>query len=215
MNIFVDRTGARLLLCLALGVVSALVANIWAGPVMASLIGWTAAALLFSAMTFLVLWGMSGEDTRGHARREDASQTLSEILCLVASLASIGGVIVLLAGAHADGGAAVLSAVVAVAVVVSSWLLVHTVYALRYTGMHYDGNTDAHIDFNEPEGYLPSYSDFYYVAFDMGTTYQVSDTSVSGRTLRREVMGHGMLGYVFGTVILATVINVVVSLVQG
>jgi uncharacterized membrane protein len=46
-------------------------------------------------------------------------------------------------------------------------------------------------------------------------TYQVSDTDVSSRTIRVVVLRHCLLSYAFGTVILATTINVIASVVVG
>lgn len=214
MKLFKNSTLARLIACLVLGAATGVATGLAAQTMLGVLVGWAVACLLFVVWTFFTCWRMDGRDTATHAQREDASHGLSEIICLVASVASIAGIAVLLAGASADDEKAKLvNAVVAIGSVTASWLLVHTTYALRYARMYYDEDIDASIDFNEDDGYQPSYSDFYYVAFDMGTTYQISDTSVSGRTLRKHVMGQGMLGYVFGTVILAAAINVVVSLV--
>ena len=44
-------------------------------------------------------------------------------------------------------------------------------------------------------------------------TYQVSDTSVASATIRAVALRHCLLSYVFGTVILATTINLVTGIV--
>ena len=46
-------------------------------------------------------------------------------------------------------------------------------------------------------------------------TYQVSDTDVSSTDIRSVVLRHRLLFYLFGTVILATTINLVAGLVTG
>jgi uncharacterized membrane protein len=46
-------------------------------------------------------------------------------------------------------------------------------------------------------------------------TYQVSDTDVSNRTIRAVVLRHCLLSYAFGTVILATTINLIAGIVLG
>ena len=66
------------------------------------------------------------------------------------------------------------------------------------------------IDFNQEES--PQYSDFAYLSFDLGMTYQVSDTTLRSSELRRTVLKHTLLSYLFGSVILATVINLVAGL---
>jgi Protein of unknown function (DUF1345) len=57
----------------------------------------------------------------------------------------------------------------------------------------------------------PTFRDFLYFSYNLGMTYQVSDTNVSSPTIRTVVLRHTLLSYAFGTVILATTINLVAS----
>ena len=103
---------------------------------------------------------------------------------------------------------------VATFTLVVSWMVVNTVYTLR----------DAHLFFSAPVGGIdfgdnekseqPSYRDFAYVAFTIGMTYQVSDTNLRDRRLRRSVLAHALLSYVFGVVIVATSIGLIAGLVN-
>ena len=68
----------------------------------------------------------------------------------------------------------------------------------------------AGIDFNQDEE--PMYSDFGYFAVGLGLTYQVSDNDVSANEIRRIVVGQTLIAYLFGAVILASVINLVAGL---
>jgi uncharacterized membrane protein len=61
----------------------------------------------------------------------------------------------------------------------------------------------------------PDYRDFAYVAFTIGMTYQVSDTAIVTKAMRRVALRHTLLSYLFGAVIGATVLNVVVGLFRG
>jgi uncharacterized membrane protein len=56
------------------------------------------------------------------------------------------------------------------------------------------------------------YQDFAYVAFTVGMTFQVSDTDVQTREVRRTVLRHELLSFLFGAVILGVTINVIASL---
>ena len=85
-----------------------------------------------------------------------------------------------------------------------------TVYTLRYGELYYVD--DGGIDFNQDEP--PTYRDFAYLAFTIGMTYQVSDTNITDPRLRAAVLRHGLLSFVFGTAIIATMINVVAGLVH-
>lgn len=91
-----------------------------------------------------------------------------------------------------------------------SWAVVHTTFVLRYTRLYYTGQ-DGGVDFNQPEP--PAYLDFAYRAFTIGMTFQVSDTTIQAGAIRRTVLRHALLSYLFGTVIIATSINLVAGLI--
>jgi len=93
--------------------------------------------------------------------------------------------------------------------VVVSWAVVHTLFLLKYARLYY-GTPEGGVDFTGHG--RPQYSDFAYLAFTIGMTFQVSDTSLQTKELRATVLKQALLSYVFGTVIIATTINTVVSL---
>lgn len=83
----------------------------------------------------------------------------------------------------------------------------------RYARLYYGDEPGARgIDF---EGGEPDYYDFAYVAFDLGMTYQVSDTTLKNRQMRRLVLAHTLLSYVLGVGVVATTLNLVVSLASS
>ena len=90
-----------------------------------------------------------------------------------------------------------------------AWASVHTVFTTRYARIYYTG-PDEGVDFNEDDP--PCYSDFAYVAFTIGMTFQVSDTDLKTKEIRATALKHGLLSYLFGAVIIAAMINLVVSL---
>jgi uncharacterized membrane protein len=93
--------------------------------------------------------------------------------------------------------------------VVASWALVHTSFMLRYARLYY-GNTEGGINFNDKIS--PTYSDFAYLAFTIGMTFQVSDSALETKEIRATALRHALLSYLFGTVIIATTINTLASL---
>jgi uncharacterized membrane protein len=82
---------------------------------------------------------------------------------------------------------------------------VHTVFALKYAQLYHSGPGGG-IDFNQDEP--PRYSDFAYLAFTIGMTFQVSDTDLTSGAMRRLALRHSLLSYLFGAVILAMTINI-------
>ena len=95
--------------------------------------------------------------------------------------------------------------------VMLSWALVHTVFMLRYARAYYAEPTGG-IEFNEKEP--PTYIDFAYYAFTIGMTFQVADTNINSKTVRRITLHHALLSYLFGAVLLGLVINVVATLLK-
>ena len=195
---------------LAVGIVTSIIA--WAtGPWdLALLIGWLAASLTYIVWVWLRIGRMGAQETRVHATREDPSRGLADALLVIASVASLGIVAFVLVGSNgiASTGSAVIAAL-AIASVALSWLLIHTLFTLRYASLYYEGDPGG-VDFNSKE--LPDYGDFADLAFTLGMTYQVSDTSLGNRAFRMTALRHSLLSYLFGAVILATIINLVAGL---
>jgi uncharacterized membrane protein len=99
---------------------------------------------------------------------------------------------------------------VAVLTVVLSWAAVQTIFMLRYARLYYTEGRG--VDFNEDD--KPDFRDFAYLAVTIGMTYQVSDTDLTTKSVRRTATRHALLSYVFGTFVVAMTINVVASLLK-
>lgn len=172
--------------------------------------GWAAACLVYVAWVWWSIGRMDGTATSDHARKEDPKRALSDILFLVASLASLFSLIFVLEQAKsAPGVGKGVIAGLAVASVALSWLLVHTLFTLRYGELYYSHSRGG-IDFNQKKG--PRYTDFAYLAFTVGMTFQVSDTDISDDVIRATVLRHMLLSYLFGSVIIASSVNFIVSI---
>ncbi len=97
-----------------------------------------------------------------------------------------------------------------------SWLMTHTVFALRYAHEYYElagdeGAVARGLEF--PGDAAPDYWDFFYFSLVLGMTFQVSDVQITSRKLRRLATAHGLLGFLFNTVILALSVNIGAGLV--
>ena len=172
-------------------------------------VGWCAAALTYSIWVWAVVGRYDAEQTKSHASIEEPARGIVDTLVVVLSLASLGSVVVLLIGASSlSGSERVLTAATALGSVAMSWLLLHTLFTLRYARAYYQGGGG--VDFNQDEP--PRYSDFAYLAFTLGMTYQVSDTNIGSHRMRMAALQHALLSFVFGSVILATTINLVAGL---
>ena len=175
-----------------------------------TLAGWDAAAVVYLAWTWTTIWRRDATATARLAVREDPRRATADALLLVASVASLLAVaLVITAGSTGGTGARDARAALAVASVVLSWTVVHTVYSSRYARLYYTGPNGG-INFNQQTP--PRYSDFAYLAFTIGMTFQVSDTELRTAAMRAATLRHALLSYLLGAVILATAINLVAGL---
>lgn len=195
---------------LVFGLVAALVCGVTWSWVYAPVIGWATACLSYVTWVWGLVWRMSPAQTKQHAQQEAPALPLMDLLLLLASALSLVDLVFVLARArNSEGATQQALALLAVVSVALSWLLVHTLYTLRYARLFY--GVGGGVDFNQDEP--PSYKDFAYLSFTLGMTYQVSDTNISEPTIRQTVLKHTLLSYVFGAIILASVVNLIGGLI--
>jgi uncharacterized membrane protein len=198
----------RLLVALVVGIVVGVgvsVPGTWRYGV---LLGWISAAAVFLGWMWVSIWPMDSERTAAHAGGENPGRALTDVVMLGAAVASLLAVGLLLSG---GSGNKVLEAGLSILAVALAWASVHTVFTTRYARLYYSG-TDGGIDFNQDDP--PQYSDFAYLAFTIGLTFQVSDTDLKTKLLRATALRHMLLSYLFGAVIIATTINLVSGLAK-
>lgn len=217
-NVRVKRSRLRFVVMVLAGASAFAVAGALGSWVEAPAIGWAVAALVYVAWVWLVIARLDPEETEQHATSEDPSRGLTDVLILIANLASLAAVAAVIVDSHTQGtGTRLSSAALALACVGLSWMLVQTLFTLRYAELYYsqDGRAGGEvggISFNQERP--PQYTDFAYLATSLGMTYQVSDTNLGNHAIRAEALKHSLLSYMFGTVILAVTINLVIGLAQ-
>lgn len=202
----------RVLVAIVLGIVVG-VLSAWLGFGRFSvLLGWDTAAAVWLLWIWISLSGHTAEATANHAVREDPGRAVVDLLLVLASIGSLIAVGALLAQAgHARStGELLAEGAFGLVSIVLSWAVVHVTFMLRYARLFYKHRGG--IDFNGE--HPPRYVDFAYLAFTLGMTFQVSDTAIEHVDIRRTVLRHSLISYVFGTVIIATTINLVAGLLN-
>ena len=174
------------------------------------LVGWDVAAVVFIVWTWIRVARLDGPSTATHALREDTSRDANRVLLATAAVASLAGVITaLVLGKHVHGALSGVLTASGIVTVIVSWTLIHTLFTLRYADLYY-GDVPGGFDFNSDAP--PDYWDFAYVAFTVGMTFQIADTNVTEQRLRRTILIHSLLSYLFGTVIIGLTINALAGL---
>lgn len=200
----------RLMVAASVGVGALLLIGTTTGWAYGPSVGWTAAALVYLVWTWVVVLPMDAEQTCAHVIPEDPpSGWIIDVAILSASVASLAGVAHLLTAGGKSGTEKDIAAAVGVVSIAVAWCVVHTVFSVRYADIYYS-NSATGIEFNGTEA--PRFLDFFYVGFTIGMTYQVSDTTLQTGQLRRIALCQALLSYLFGAVILAVTINLVVGL---
>lgn len=216
-----DRTAASIRSAVAavIGVAAAVVTGLLGDWTYAPAVGFDIAGALFLVTTWLAVGRMDPVATARHATREDPTRRLTRLIILAAAVASLAGVGTLLLGTTSGANRAG-AAVLGLGSVAIAWLVVHSLFTLHYAELYYGpGGGDPARPGAEPTGGIdfaldtpPQYSDFAYLAFTIGMTYQLSDTPLTTRVLRMSVLRHALLSYLFGSLILGASVNLIASL---
>jgi uncharacterized membrane protein len=181
----------------------------------AELVGWDVASLLFLVLTWVVIGPKSAPGTKVHAVTEDPSAPISDlVICSAAVACIVGAGFALGRAASSTGGKKGELIALAVLSVLLSWASVHTVFVLRYARLYYvGGGKGSGINFNEDDP--PDYRDFAYLAMTIGMTFQVSDTNLGTKAIRRTALRHALISWLFGVVIVGLTINVLASILSS
>jgi len=203
----------RALTAFAAGVIVAVVLVPFVAWEMALVAGWDAVSLTVLLATWLVILRADSSLAPQLAAREDETADSTRALLVGANVASLlgAGYTLHLAGQQSGAPRGLLIGT-AVLTVVLSWAVINTVYTLRYADRHFRSKSGG-IEFgSDDDQEHPGYRDFAYVAFTIGMCYQVSDTTLRDPGIRGTVLGHALLSYVFGVVIVAGSVNLISGL---
>lgn len=198
--------GTHLIVAVAVGLVAGAVARLLFTWGAGALVGWIAAGLAFLILTWPPLWSADGKSTGETAPRQDPGQALRDLILLgVAGGSMVAVSFVIIPAGKSDWPMVALG----VACVVVSWVVVHTVFTLKYARLYYSAPKGG-IDFKQtPE---PNFRDFAYVAFTVGMTFQVSDTEIETSEIRSTVLRQAVLSFLFAAILIAVTINVIAGL---
>jgi uncharacterized membrane protein len=181
-------------------------------------IAWDIGAALYIVLA-VTMMARSPHRLRYRAQLEDASKWAILVLMIAATLASLMSIGFVLHDAKAQSGwSAIEHVILAGGTILLSWGFAHLLFAIHYAHAFYDDVPGAE-DPKAVAGGLafpgeknPDYWDFLYFSFVVGMTCQVSDVQVTGRVMRRLTLGHGIIAFLFNTVILALSINLLAGL---
>jgi len=207
----------KLLICFGVGLISFLaLLPVKMEGATRTMISWDIFSLCMITIYLAIFSAVCPKQLRVLASREDASRPVVFLILMISTVGSLGGVLLLLRNQKGWLLNAGVETTIYILGVVCSWVLLHLMFTSRYAHLYYG---DHETRKNEMAGGLdipnekcPDYVDFAYFSFVIGMTFQVSDIQITSRKMRRVALLHGLLSFIFNTVIVALSINVVVNL---
>ena len=203
------RLHPRLLVAIAIGAVIFLVLRLERGPLTASLIAWNATCWSWIAMMAAMMSRREARHIERISTEEDVGAWLALLVVCVAAGMSVAAIVVELARAHE--GARLYSTfhyLLAAATVAGSWVAVGVAFTSHYAHLYYTSGADARPLRFPDDPPNPGYWDFLYFAFTISVAAQTSDVSVVTTDMRRLVVAHSVLGFLFNAAIIGFSINV-------
>ena len=182
------------------------------------MIGWDVFCVSTITLSFITFFTINSQQVCYQCSKQDESRVVIFIIVLVATLASLLAVLLLITSKSEDKIAKEWQLPIAIIGMMSSWLLVHTIFAFRYAHIYY-GDSKSPADKNGtgldfPGDKAPDYLDFAYFSFVLGMTFQVSDISITSKRLRKLALLHSLVSFGFNTIVVALTINIVAGLGQ-
>src|SRR3954453_2939924 len=175
------------------------------------LIGWDVGVVFYLALAAILVARSDVNRLKRRAANQDEGNIAILFLIVAAAIASLGAIFAELAtqaGQTRQPGQLIL----ATATVVLSWAFIHSIFALHYAHEFYgEGRDRQKGGMSFPDDNEPDYWDFAYFAFTIGMCAQVSDVTVSSKSIRRTVLTHSIVSFLFNAALLALTVNIAAS----
>jgi uncharacterized membrane protein len=179
-------------------------------PATRFLVGWDLGVAIYLALAAHMMASSDIHRIRRRAMQEDEGQAAILALTVTAALVSLAAIFAQLGtGAGGAGGRATGRLLFVALTILLSWAFIHTMFALHYAHEYYDRTAGGMVFPGEERE--PDYWDFLYFSFVIGMTSQVSDVGVTSREIRRTVLAHGVVAFVFNVALLSLTINLAAS----
>jgi uncharacterized membrane protein len=179
------------------------------------LVSWNGGVILFLALIAFWMTHLSAEQICTKYIEEDESAPFILVVVIVAAVASLFAILEPLATIKQVSGA-VRTAHFALAAVtlINSWLLVPTMFTTHYADMFYSAaEEDRPLHF--PNTPMPVFWDFAYFSFTIAAACQTADVSTQSAGIRKTVIAHTLVSFLFNASILGFAINVTAGLIGG
>jgi uncharacterized membrane protein len=207
------RTRPRLFISIAVGLIAMAIlfaVTDWRIPTKL-LTAWDIGLALYLALAFSLMARSDVHRLKRRAANQDEGNVAILFLVVAAAIASLGAIFAEL-GTVGGASRTPSQLILATTTVVMSWAFIHSIFALHYAHEFYGEGRDHHMGgMTFPDDNAPDYWDFTYFAFTIGMCAQVSDVTVSSKSIRRTVLLHSIISFLFNAALLALTVNIAAS----
>jgi uncharacterized membrane protein len=179
------------------------------------LVCWNFGVFLFLGLLYLFMSSLSAERIRARYAEDDESAPVILFIVVAAALLSVVAIVEPLATLKSvSGSVRIAHMALAASTLVGSWLLVPTMFTTHYADMYYSA-TDEDRPLTFPSTPMPAFWDFAYFSFTIAAACQTSDVSTTNVAVRKVVIAHTIVSFLFNASILGFAINVTAGLIGG
>lgn len=172
------------------------------------LVGWNCGVIVFLVLIFSWMTSLNAEQIgRRYIEEDEGGPVMFAIVIAAAMLSLVAIVAVLATLKEITGTARVAHMALAGITVVDSWLIVPTIFTSQYADMFYSAPADER-PLLFPRTPEPVFWDFAYFSFTIAAACQTSDVSTTQQAIRRVVIVHTLISFLFNASILGFAINV-------
>ncbi|MEO8209227.1 MAG: DUF1345 domain-containing protein [bacterium] len=162
---------------------------------------WDIFGIVYLILSWNIFFHSDADETKEIAKSQDRVHTLLFTILLAAIIMSFVAILVLTEDKN--------QRLVYISGAFISWMMLHTIFGVHYTNLYYNDADESGGGLKFPKDKTPDYIDFAYFSFIIGMTFQVSDVSITSGKIRRTVLWHSILSFLFNTFIIALSVNVI------
>lgn len=179
------------------------------------LMSWNITIYAYLLFTIKKLWHIDHHHILQRAIQQDASKWVILVLVIITLVMCFIAIIIEINHLPKDAAIRTGHLGLSILTIISAWFLMHTIFAIHYAHDFYlalEKHKYGGLAF--PSTPNPTYPDFLYFSYIIGTSAQTADVSITRQPMRVLNTLHLLLAYGFNTTILAIAINVTATFIS-
>jgi uncharacterized membrane protein len=177
------------------------------------LVCWDCGVIVFLALIFHWMTRLTAAQICSKYIEEDATAPIILVVVTIASLLSLAAIVEPLATMkQVTGSVRAAHFALATVTLISSWILVPTMFTTHYADMYYSASEDER-PLHFPQTPMPVFWDFAYFSFTIAAACQTADVATQQAEIRKIVIAHTLISFLFNASILGFAINVTAGLI--